>query len=289
MAQTSSAASTDSPERSVVRVVRGMPASDGAGVRLTRVIGQPGLSELDPFLLLDEFRSDDPGDYIAGFPEHPHRGFETVTYLIAGRVRHEDNKGHKGLLTAGSVQWMTAGRGIVHSEMPEQEHGLLQGFQLWVNLPRHSKMTEPRYQEYEPAAIPEATLGNGVRARVIAGRFAEKTGPIDAAATEPLYLDLSLPAGTEVQVPIPGGHAAFVYVFDGAAKVGANATVVPKGTLAVLGDVGSVALRADGSGARLLVVAGKPLGEPVARYGPFVMNTEAEIHQAVRDFQAGRL
>jgi len=289
MAQTSSAASTDSPERSVVRVVRGMPASDGAGVRLTRVIGQPGLTELDPFLLLDEFRSDNPGDYIAGFPEHPHRGFETVTYLIAGRVRHEDNKGHQGLLTAGSVQWMTAGRGIVHSEMPEQEHGLLQGFQLWVNLPRRSKMTEPRYQEYEPAAIPEASLGNGARARVIAGRFEGEQGPIDAAATEPLYLDLRLPAGGAVQVPIPGGHAAFVYVFDGAAKVGATGTVVPKGTLAVLGDGGGVALRADGSAARLLMVAGKPLGEPVARYGPFVMNTEAEILQAVRDFEAGRL
>ncbi len=289
MAQTSSVAPTDTAARSVVRVVRGMPASDGAGVRLTRVIGQPGLSELDPFLLLDEFRSDNPGDYIAGFPEHPHRGFETVTYLIAGRVRHEDNKGHKGLLTAGSVQWMTAGRGIVHSEMPEQEHGLLQGFQLWVNLPRRSKMTEPRYQEYEPGAIPEATLENGVHARVIAGRFAGKQGPIDAAATEPLYLDVSLAAGAKVQVPVPGGHATFVYVFDGTAKVGASGTAVPKGTLAVLGDGDGIALRADGSAARLLVIAGKPLDEPVARYGPFVMNTEAEILEAVRDFQSGRI
>ena len=289
MAQTSSIAATDSAERGVARVVRGMPASDGAGVRLTRVIGQPTLSELDPFLLLDEFRSDNPGDYIAGFPEHPHRGFETVTYLIAGRVRHEDNKGHKGLLTAGSVQWMTAGRGIVHSEMPEQEHGLLQGFQLWVNLPRRSKMTEPRYQEYEPGAIPEAALANGVRARVIAGRFGETQGPIDAVATEPLYLDLRLPAGGDARVPIPSHHAAFIYVFEGAARVGASGTAVPKGTLAVLGEGGSVALRANGSAARLLLVAGKPLGEPVARYGPFVMNTEAEIHQAVHDFQAGRL
>src|SRR5579862_6221789 len=193
MTDSSRATSTDATQRAVVRVFRGMPASDGAGVRLTRVIGQPGLSELDPFLLLDEFRSDNPGDYFAGFPEHPHRGFETVTYLIAGRVRHEDNKGHKGLLTAGSVQWMTAGRGIVHSEMPEQEQGLLQGFQLWVNLPRRNKMTEPRYQEYEPGAIPEAQLADGVRARVIAGRFGGKEGPIDAATTEPLYLDLSLP------------------------------------------------------------------------------------------------
>ena len=288
MAQTSFG-TIDTAERGVARVVRGMPASDGAGVRLTRVIGQPSLSELDPFLLLDEFRSDNPGDYIAGFPEHPHRGFETVTYLIAGRMRHEDNKGHKGLLTAGSVQWMTAGRGIVHSEMPEQEHGLLQGFQLWVNLPRRSKMTEPRYQEYEPGAIPEATLANGVRARVIAGRFAGRQGPIDAVATEPLYLDVSLPAGTEAQVPIPVDHAAFVYVFEGSVRVGASASAVPKGTLVVLGKGAGVTLRADGSASRLLVIAGKALGEPVARYGPFVMSTEAEIHQAVRDFQAGRL
>ncbi|HLJ20248.1 MAG TPA: pirin family protein [Stellaceae bacterium] len=289
MAETSFIARTESAERGVARVVRGMPASDGAGVRLTRVIGQPALSELDPFLLLDEFRSDNPGDYIAGFPEHPHRGFETVTYLIAGRMRHEDNKGHKGLLTAGSVQWMTAGRGIVHSEMPEQEHGLLQGFQLWVNLPRRSKMTEPRYQEYEPAAIPEVRLPNGVRARVIAGRFAEQQGPIDAAATEPLYLDLTLPAGAETEVAIPESHAAFTYVFDGVARLAASDTRVPKGTLAVLGEGRSVRLRADEDGARLLVIAGKPLNEPVARYGPFVMSTEAEIHQAVRDFQAGRL
>jgi redox-sensitive bicupin YhaK (pirin superfamily) len=289
MAETSSAASTNAAQRAVTRVMPGMPASDGAGVRLTRVIGQPGLSELDPFLLLDEFRSDNPGDYIAGFPEHPHRGFETVTYLIAGRVRHEDNKGHKGLLTAGSVQWMTAGRGIVHSEMPEQEQGLLQGFQLWVNLPRRSKMTAPRYQEYEPGDIPEAKLADGGRARIIAGRFAGRKGPIDAAATEPLYLDLSLAPGSEVQVPIPTGHAGFAYVFEGIARLGATGTAVPRSSLAVLGDGGNLTLRADGSTARLLVVAGKPLGEPVARYGPFVMNTEAEIHQAVRDFQAGLL
>ena len=289
MPETPSAASTNTAQRGVIRVVRGVPASDGAGVRLTRVIGQPGLSELDPFLLLDEFRSDNPGDYIAGFPEHPHRGFETVTYLIAGRVRHEDNKGHKGLLTAGSVQWMTAGRGIVHSEMPEQEQGLLQGFQLWVNLPRRSKMTAPRYQEYEPGDIPEARLADGTLARIIAGRFAGRQGPIDAAATEPLYLDLNLAPGSEVPVPIPGGHEGFAYVFEGTANIGASGTVVPSGALAVLGDGENLTLRADASAARLLVVAGKPLGEPVARYGPFVMNTEDEIHQAIRDFQAGLL
>src|SRR5438876_10510376 len=172
--------------REVGRVVRGMAASDGAGVKLNRVIGGPDLPQLDPFLLLDEFRSNDAADYLAGFPEHPHRGFETVTYMLAGRMRHRDNQGNTGLLGPGSVQWMTAGRGIVHSEMPEQENGLLQGFQLWVNLPRRSKMTEPRYQEYAPGEIPEAVLGNGVRARVIAGGFADKIGPIDAVATAPL-------------------------------------------------------------------------------------------------------
>jgi len=272
-------------ERSVARLIRGMPASDGAGVRLTRVIGQPALSELDPFLLLDEFRSDNPGDYIAGFPDHPHRGFETVTYLIAGRMRHADNKGHAGLLGPGSVQWMTAGRGIVHSEMPEQENGLLQGFQLWVNLPARSKMTAPRYQEIAASGIPEIALDAGVRARVIAGSFAGARGPIDAAETQPLYLDLSMPRGAAVGVPVPAGHNAFAYVFEGAAEIGG--TAVPTSALAVLGPGDRVAIRA-GADARLLLVAGKPLAEPVARYGPFVMNTEAEIRQAIRDFQSGR-
>ena len=272
-------------ERAVARLVRGMPASDGAGVRLTRVIGQPALSELDPFLLLDEFRSDNPGDYIAGFPDHPHRGFETVTYLIAGRMRHADNKGHAGLLGPGSVQWMTAGRGIVHSEMPEQENGLLQGFQLWVNLPARSKMTEPRYQELAATGIPEVAVAGGISARVIAGAFGGARGPIDAAATEPLYLDLAIPQGSAVRVPVPVGHNAFAYVFEGAAEIGG--TSVPKSALAVLGPGDGVTLRADAA-ARLLLVAGKPLAEPVARYGPFVMTTEAEIRQAIRDFQSGR-
>jgi len=283
----SEATEAGTDERSVTRLIRGMPASDGAGVRLNRVIGQPALSELDPFLLLDEFRSDNPGDYIAGFPEHPHRGFETVTYLIAGRMRHADNKGHQGLLSPGSVQWMTAGRGIVHSEMPEQENGLLQGFQLWVNLPARSKMTAPRYQEIEPSEIPEATLANGARARIIAGSFEGRTGPIDAAATAPLYLDLILPQASEVRVPMPAGHAAFAYVFEGSAEIGGDARSVPQGSLAVLGPGSRLTVRADKGPARLLVVAGKPIEEPVARYGPFVMNTQDEIRQAVRDFQAG--
>ncbi len=275
-------------DRSVTRLVRGVPASDGAGVRLTRVIGGPTLSELDPFLLLDEFRSDDPGDYIAGFPNHPHRGFETVTYLIAGRLRHEDNRGHKGLLSAGSVQWMTAGRGIVHSEMPEQEDGLLQGFQLWINLPARSKMTPPRYQEIEPSAIPETALPGGGRVGIIAGTFGDRRGPIDAADTDPLYLDLMLPERSEVGVPVPAGHAAFAYVFEGGAVIGADRRAVPKASLAVLGPGTNVTVRTEGAAARLLLVAGKPLAEPVARYGPFVMNTTAEIRAAIEDFQAGR-
>jgi hypothetical protein len=260
----------------------------GAGVRLTRVIGGDALSDLDPFLLLDEFRSENPGDYIAGFPDHPHRGFETVTYLIAGRLRHEDNKGHKGLLAAGSVQWMTAGRGIVHSEMPEQEDGLLQGFQLWINLPARSKMTPPRYQEIEPAEIPEVALPGGGRARLIAGALGDVSGPIAAADTEPLYLDLTLPQGVQAEIPVPAGHAAFAYVFEGAAAIGADGKVVPKGSLAVLGPGSRVSVRTEETSARLLLVAGKPLGEPVARYGPFVMNTTAEIRTAIEDFQAGR-
>ncbi len=280
--------STPEAERAVVRLVRGVAASDGAGVRLTRVIGGPALSELDPFLLLDEFRSENPGDYIAGFPDHPHRGFETVTYLIAGRLRHEDNKGHKGLLAAGSVQWMTAGRGIVHSEMPEQEDGLLQGFQLWINLPARSKMTSPRYQEIESAAIPEVALPGGGRARLIAGALGDRRGPIAAADTDPLYLDLMLPQGSQAEIPLPAGHAAFAYVFEGAAVIGADDKAVSKGFLAVLGPGALVRARAKETSARLLLVAGKPLAEPVARYGPFVMNTTAEIRAAIEDFQTGR-
>ncbi len=276
-------------ERSVLRLINGEAASDGAGVRLTRVIGARALSELDPFLLLDEFRSDDPNDYIAGFPDHPHRGFETVTYLIAGRVRHADNKGHRGVLTAGSVQWMTAGRGIVHSEMPEQEHGLLWGFQLWVNLPARDKLKDPRYQEIEPQSIPEVSLAGGGRARVVAGEFGGRRGPIDAAATEPLYLDLALSARQEIVVPVPPSHNAFTYAVDGSAAIGPEPSrAVSRGTLAVLGPGESVTIRGGGASARLLLIAGKPLNEPVARYGPFAMNSADEIRQAVQDFQAGR-
>ncbi len=276
--------------RPVARLSRGVPASDGAGVKLTRVIGTPQLGEVDPFLLLDEIRSAEGSDYGAGFPDHPHRGFETVTYMLAGRMRHADNHGNSGLLTPGSVQWMTAGRGIVHSEMPEQEGGLMWGFQLWVNLPSRDKLIAPRYQDIAPDRIPEAALADGSRVRVLAGEFGGLTGPVEGIVTEPLLLDLEVPAGGRVAVPLPRGHSAFLYVFAGEAGIGEPATVVPRGSAAVLGE-GDVALvRGSGSGqaARVLLAAARPLNEPVARYGPFVMNTQQEIRTAIADYQAGR-
>jgi redox-sensitive bicupin YhaK (pirin superfamily) len=275
--------------RQVVRIVRGLPTSDGAGVKLTRVIGQPALDMLDPFLMLDEFRSDSGSDYIAGFPEHPHRGFETVTYMLAGRMRHGDNQGNSGLLTAGSVQWMTAGRGILHSEMPEQEEGLMQGFQLWVNLPAKDKMTAPRYQVVAPERIPEVQLAPGASARVIVGEQAGVRGPVDNVATDPLYLDLHLDAGASAEVDIPAGHNGFVYVYEGQAKVGDGAASgLLRGDLGVLSrDGGKVRIEAPVA-TRAILVAGRPLNEPVAKYGPFVMNTQQQIIQAVEDFRAGR-
>ena len=275
--------------RRVARRVRGMPTSDGAGVRLTRVIGTPTLPDLDPFLMLDEFGSERPGDYIAGFPDHPHRGFETVTYMLDGRMRHRDNHGNEGVLVPGSVQWMTAGRGLVHSEMPEQVEGLMRGFQRWINLPARLKMTAPRYQEYAPERIPSVAAGPGVRAKVIAGAVAGVRGPIEAEATDPTYLDLCLDADAAYGHAVPAGHNAFVYVFEGAARVGADdAQRVVKGELAVLADGTRIDLRADGAPARVLLLAGRPLREPVAKYGPFVMNTMDEIRQAVEDLRAGR-
>ncbi len=206
--------------RGVSRLVRGMPTADGAGVKLTRVIGQPRLPDLDPFLMLDEFGTDNPGDYIAGFPDHPHRGFETVTYMLDGRMRHRDNHGHEGVLVPGSVQWMTAGRGIVHSEMPEQQEGRMRGFQLWINLPARDKMTAPQYQEFGPEKIPAAALGDGARVKVIAGKVAGITGPIAQPATDPTYLDIELEPGAKLSQPLARGHAAFLYVYEGAVRIG---------------------------------------------------------------------
>ncbi|HEX7917312.1 pirin family protein [Rudaea sp.] len=288
MASVNPVSHTDT-HRQVARIVRGLPTSDGAGVKLTRVIGQPALDMLDPFLMLDEFRSGSGADYIAGFPEHPHRGFETVTYMLAGRMRHGDNQGNSGLLTPGSVQWMTAGRGIVHSEMPEQEDGLMQGFQLWVNLPAKDKMTAPRYQDVAPERIPEVQLAPGVKARVLVGEQVGVRGPVDNVATDPLYLDLHLDAGASAEVEIPVGHNGFVYVYEGQAKVGDGASsALLRGDLGVLSRGGEKVRIEAPVAARAILVAGRPLNEPVAKYGPFVMNTQQQIIQAVEDFRAGR-
>jgi redox-sensitive bicupin YhaK (pirin superfamily) len=274
--------------RPVARVVLGVPTSDGAGVKLRRVIGQPGLAELDPFLLLDEFGTDKADDYIAGFPEHPHRGFETVTYMLDGRMRHRDNHGHEGVLVPGSVQWMTAGRGIVHSEMPEQQEGRMRGFQLWLNLPARDKMTAPKYQEFGPDRIAVATPGKGVSVKVIAGRVGEVTGPISQPATDPTYLDIALDDGAQYLHTLPDQHSAFLYVYEGALRV--DEAAVKAGELAVLGEGTEIRLAGGpaGSVSRAILVAGRPLREPVARYGPFVMNTREQIMQAVEDFQKGR-
>jgi redox-sensitive bicupin YhaK (pirin superfamily) len=278
--------------REVVRVVRGMPTSDGAGVKLRRVIGQPELSELDPFLMLDEFGTDSPSDYIAGFPDHPHRGFETVTYMLDGRMRHRDNHGHEGVLVPGSVQWMTAGKGIVHSEMPQQQEGRMRGFQLWLNLPAGDKMTEPKYQEFGPEQIPVACVGPGVAVKVIAGRVGSVDGPISQPATDPTYLDVGLDAGARYVHELPGAHSAFMYVYEGSVRVGngSKASVVHAGQLAVLSEGTGLELAGEAKDvtSRAIVVAGRPLREPVARYGPFVMNTREQLMEAVEDFQRGR-
>jgi len=275
-------------QRQVIWSGKGMPASDGAGVKLNRVIGQPALPDIDPFLMLDEFGSDDPKAYIAGFPDHPHRGFETVTYMLDGRMRHRDNKGNEGLLTSGSVQWMTAGRGIVHSEMPEQDKGLMRGFQLWLNLPAKDKMTEPRYQDIPPDQIPSVDLGGGASAKLIAGQLGAVRGPVQAGATEPFYADFTLQPLAKADIELPMDHAAFVYVYEGEADIGEPAQGTSRGSIAVLSAGDRVRLSAGSPGARLILVAGKPLKEPVAKYGPFVMNTTEQLREAFADYQAGR-
>ena len=274
-------------ERRVVATIRGRAASDGAGVKLTRVIGQPSLPDLDPFLMLDEFGSDKGADYIGGFPDHPHRGFETVTYMLAGRMRHGDNQGNVGLLRPGSVQWMTAGRGIIHSEMPEQEEGLMQGFQLSVNLPAKDKMVKPRYQDIDPENIPVLERADGTIVKVLVGSFDGVSGPVTNVATDPLYLDIALPAGKSASVPLQPEHYAFAYVFEGHARVCAEQQLVERGQLAVLSLGDSVTVEGGPKGGRLILVSALPLREPVAKYGPFVMNTPEEIRQAIADYQAG--
>ncbi|MEN7431619.1 pirin family protein [Chromobacterium sp. TRC.1.1.SA] len=274
--------------REVEHIINGREVSDGAGVRLLRVLTADLQRRLDPFLMLDEFRSDNPDDYIAGFPSHPHRGFETITYMLAGRMRHRDNAGNEGLLGPGGVQWMTAGRGIVHSELPEQEDGLMHGFQLWLNLPAERKLCEPWYRDIPAAEIPTAPAQG--EARLIAGYWRGQAGAMEREATEPLYLDLHLDAGSEETLEIPAGHNAFLYVYQGEIAVGAQQRGVKARQMAVLdnrtgGD--SVAIRA-AADSRLLLIAGKPLGEPIAQWGPFVMNSREQVEEAISDFRDGR-
>ena len=283
--------------RSVERLVAGRPTSDGAGVKLTRVLTQDLQQRLDPFLMLDNFGSDDPKDYGAGFPDHPHRGFETVTYMIAGRMRHKDSAGNEGLLSNGGVQWMTAGRGVIHSEMPEQEEGVMEGFQLWLNLPAKNKMCPPWYRDIQSPAIPEFQTASGARVRVIAGAASHDgqsvVGAMQREGTEPIYLDVALPPGASMNQALPDGHNAFVYVYRQSALVGG--TEVPSMRMALLRNdpaADGVSLSAPTSNtadARLLLIAGRPLREPIAQHGPFVMNTRAELIQAVQDYNAGRL
>lgn len=278
--------------RGVERLVAGTPTSDGAGVKLTRVLTHDLQQRLDPFLMLDAFASSNPDDYGAGFPSHPHRGFETISYMLRGRMRHRDSAGHEGLVADGGVQWMTAGRGVIHSEMPEQREGAMEGFQLWLNLPGKTKMNPPWYRDFQSADIPEATPAPGVRVRVIAGSAQGVEGAVQRPDTEPLYLDIHLNAGTPLQQPVPAGHNAFLYVYRGSVQVqdaDGRATEVPAGRMAILTAGDAVALQAGAEAARTLLVAGRPLREPIAQYGPFVMNTRDELVQAVDDFNSGRL
>jgi redox-sensitive bicupin YhaK (pirin superfamily) len=280
--------------RSVNQVINSINTSDGAGVKLLRSLGQRQHVRLDPFLMLDEFGSFDANDYIAGFPPHPHRGFETVTYMLEGHMLHEDHMGNKGHLRGGDVQWMTAAHGIIHSEMPQQQAGRMHGFQLWINLPAREKMKPASYRDIPAAKIPVATLNNRATVKVIAGEYADGeqriTGPIQGLATQALYIDVHLPKDQLFSQPTPGAHNAFVYVYEGTVRVGegADATSVPTHAAAFLNSGEQIMVKAE-SDARFLVLAAQPLNEPVVQYGPFVMNTREEIEQAIVDYQNGRL
>lgn len=275
--------------RQVERLIAGQPTSDGAGVKLTRVLTQDLQRRLDPFLMLDAFGSANPDDYIAGFPDHPHRGFETVTYMIAGRMLHRDSAGHESLLEKGGVQWMTAGRGVIHSEIPQQTDGVMEGFQLWLNLPGRDKMNPPWYRDFKAQELPVLTTDAGVQVTVIAGKSHGVTGAVCREGTQPIYLDIHLPAGSRFDQVLPAAHNAFVYVYRG--DVGIAGHQVPCQRMALLANhafADGVVIEAV-TDARLLLIAGQPLLEPIAQYGPFVMNTQEEIHQAIRDFREGQL
>jgi quercetin 2,3-dioxygenase len=274
--------------RTIESIVTGQRVTDGAGVRIVRLLTQAQQRRLDPFLMFDIFRSDDPDDYLAGFPNHPHRGFETVTYMVAGRMRHRDNAGHEGLLESGGVQWMTAGRGIVHSEMPEQRNGTMEGFQLWLNLPSGNKMAAPWYRDFQAADIPEFVTPGGVTVRVIAGRSHGVAGAVTRPDTEPLYVDLHLPAGTRFIQPLPPTHNAFLVVYRGGITVADDP--VGDGQMAILANsptADSVIIEA-AAPARAILIAGRPLAEHIVQHGPFVMNSHEEIVAAIRDYQSGQ-
>jgi quercetin 2,3-dioxygenase len=279
--------------RSLATVIESVAASDGAGVKLRRSIGRAEQLRHDPFLMLDEFFSDNPDDYLAGFPAHPHRGFETVTYMLDGRMRHEDSEGNRGDLGPGDVQWMTAARGIIHSEMPQQAEGRMRGFQLWLNLPASHKMNPAAYRDIPAAQVPAATPSAGITVKAIAGRVeldgTELVGAVTGSPTEPLFLDVHLAAVAGVTLPLPVGHNAFLYLYDGDASIGEPGQPLPRRAAGLLSDGDSVRIAAGPAGARLLVLAGRPLREPVVQYGPFVMNTRAEIERAVLDYQRGEL
>jgi quercetin 2,3-dioxygenase len=280
--------------RALESVIESIPASDGAGVKLRRSIGSRQHLRVDPFLMLDEFFSDDPNDYLAGFPSHPHRGFETVTYMLDGHMQHQDHLGNRGDLTPGSVQWMTAGRGIIHSEMPQQQAGRMRGFQLWINLPGKEKMKPASYRDIPPEQIPVVTLSNGARVKVIAGVLEHDgkrtSGPVQGVTTDPLYFDVELPANTELSLPVGADHNAFVYPYEGTLLVGAaeKRSLIRTRDAGVLGSGDTLGVTAGDAGARFLLLAAKPIREPVVQYGPFVMNTREEIEQALQDFQSGR-
>lgn len=276
-----------SRSRGVERLVAGMPTQDGAGVKLVRVLTQDLQQRLDPFLMLDNFGSENPGDYIAGFPDHPHRGFETVTYMLTGCMRHRDSVGNEGLINSGGVQWMTAGRGIIHSEMPEQQDGLMEGFQLWVNLPSNLKMTQPGWRDIPGGQVPEFVSAEGVRVRVVAGHAHGVAGAVPEGTVDPVFLDLHFDSPGSIDIELPAGHNGLVYVYRGALSVGGSP--VPHQRMAVLetrSDADGVRFIAEAP-SRAVLIAGRPLNEPIAQYGPFVMNTRDELMQAVRDYQSG--
>ncbi len=281
--------------RLLQQVIESVPTSDGAGVKLRRSLGRSQGLRLDPFLMPDEFSSDDPNDYIAGFPAHPHRGFETVTYLLDGHMLHEDHLGNRGDLKAGAVQWMTAGRGIIHSEMPQQEQGRMRGFQLWINLPAREKMKRAGYRDIQPSEIPVVLLPGGGRVKVIAGTLVldgkATPGPIQGLTTDPLYFDVELPPGGAFSHPVKSGYNVFLYPYEGSVNVGPVSAARALGThhAGVLSPGDRVEATAGAEGARFLLLAGRPLREPVVQYGPFVMNTREEIEQAIRDYQSGTL